>query len=110
VRVAALIAMGQLEAQAAPVVPHLIAALTDSYPLVRQEAATVLGGLGPAARPAVPALLVAIQDHNSQVRCHCRTALGNIGQVIDDDPELTGRIQAAIVAPYTGPETCPFNP
>ena len=49
--------LGRLEANAAPAVPALTAAVTDSKDMsVRQRAAWALGHVGPPAAPALDAL------------------------------------------------------
>ena len=59
-RVAAVQALGQLGAQAAPAVEALAAKLKD--PALQSPATEALGKIGPAAAPAVPRLLEAAQS------------------------------------------------
>jgi HEAT repeat protein len=54
-------------------VPHLIAAIRESYPLLRESAILALGQL--ADRRAIPALQDVLQDTNQQVRQSAEVAL-----------------------------------
>jgi HEAT repeat protein len=54
-------------------VPHLIAAMRDSYPLLRESAALALGQL--ADRRALPALRELMQDDSQKVRRSAEVAL-----------------------------------
>ena len=63
----------------APVVPHLIEALSDNLYWVRWRAALALGRIEPSPVEAVPALIRVLNDKNSNVRLSGARALGNIG-------------------------------
>jgi HEAT repeat protein len=54
-------------------VPHLIAAMRESYPLLRESAALALGQL--ADKRALPALQEMLHDANRQVRRSAERAL-----------------------------------
>jgi HEAT repeat protein len=54
-------------------VPHLIAAMRDSYPMLRESAALALGQL--ADRRALPALQELSKDDSPRVRRSAETAL-----------------------------------
>jgi HEAT repeat protein len=55
------------------------AALGDTDPQIRRNAAGSLAALGPLAKPAVPALLQALGDSDDLVRDRATRALGQIG-------------------------------
>jgi len=54
-------------------VPHLIAAMRESYPLLRESAILALGQL--ADQRAIPALQDVLHDANQQVRRSAEVAL-----------------------------------
>jgi HEAT repeat protein len=56
-----------------------MAALSDTMPALRAEAARALGNRTPAATAAVPALIDALGDPDRRVRERAAAALGNIG-------------------------------
>jgi HEAT repeat protein len=62
-------------------VTHLMAALKDGRPPVREVAAFALGHLGPEAKAAVPALVALLEDKDQLVRNQAARALKSI------DPE-----------------------
>ncbi|MGY5852167.1 MAG: HEAT repeat domain-containing protein, partial [Candidatus Thorarchaeota archaeon] len=66
--------MGDIQFPSASV--PLVKALEDSYPVVRQKAATALGNLG---KGAIPALLSALESEDYRVRMGAAEALGHIG-------------------------------
>src|SRR5262249_2629863 len=79
VRVAAPPVLWKLIPDPVPLVPVLIACLSDRDAFVRWHAATTLGEMGQAAEPALPALLVALYDRDDVVQMHAARALGNLG-------------------------------
>lgn len=78
VRQAAVAALNLIP-EDAKAVPGLIAALKDSSPLVRVEAAKVLEGYAPflpEAKTAIPALIEALKDSHAPMRLEAASALG----------------------------------
>jgi HEAT repeat protein len=57
----------------------LLAAMKDSSPRVRSNAASALAGFGPAAKEGVPALTTALDDKDSGMRAGAALTLGRIG-------------------------------
>jgi HEAT repeat protein/type 1 glutamine amidotransferase len=76
VRVEAILALGDLGAEANNALPTLVALLKDEAPDVRFFAASVLGRIGAAAVPGVTALL---HDGKDSLRAAAAQALGRIG-------------------------------
>jgi len=72
-------ALGDIDADAAPVLPALVRLLADSDPTNRHVATRALRRMGPAAGPAVPALAQALRDGVPEVRIEAAIALMCIG-------------------------------
>jgi len=62
------------------VIPALLAALKDSDPLVRRDAAEALGDFGKAAKSAVASLIQALDDPDWQAQTGAIGGLGRIGE------------------------------
>ena len=85
VRMAAVIALGNLHAQATTdVILILSAALFDANPFVRENACYALERIGPKAKDAVPVLSRFVKSTDSNMTLLAIRALGAIGQDAKD--------------------------
>ncbi len=95
--------------------PVLGEALGDSDPVIRQRAAYCLGNMGPRAQAAGPALVKALTDPDWPVRKTAPAALAKIGcktpaaiealaKVLQEDPNSTVRLDAALALVKLAPE------
>lgn len=93
VRSAAAAALGELRPGRPQVVHGLTAALVDTDPYVRAEAARALGRLGSAARTAAPALQGVLETPGEKeiVRRQAQYALRSIAVEAADPSEAAGR-------------------
>ena len=74
-RVCAAVALRNLGPKAAPAVPLIVEALTDSESKVRYRAAHILWSIGPAANEAGRSLLPLLKDRDPKVRTYAAIAL-----------------------------------
>jgi HEAT repeat protein len=79
IRLAAIVALGEMGSPAEPAVPTLAKALGDQRREVRLQAANALATLGSTAKAAVPELTAALQDSDEGLRVRAVDALGKIG-------------------------------
>jgi HEAT repeat protein len=93
----AAIFLKEMGPRAAPAVPMLLAALSDSHERIRGAAAMVLGSIGSAAIPAAPALMRCLNDPGWMVADNAQTALRQLGQPAIT-PEAITVLEA--MAPY----------
>jgi HEAT repeat protein len=68
-----------LEGDPSPIMPDLIAMLTDPRPSARSGAAYALSVFESAAAPAVPQLIAMLDDPHPLPRVYAAVALGEIG-------------------------------
>jgi HEAT repeat protein len=102
----AVVALGQMGADARDAVPSLAAALRDSDDKVRLNVALTLYKIGPDAVPAVPQLGNALLDDHPQVRMNSALALTRMGAAAE--PALP-QILVAYQNPENVPHARPFN-
>ena len=113
-------ALGDIDADAAPVLPALVRLLADSDSANRHVAARALRRMGPAAGPAVPALTQSLSDGVPEVRMQAAMALMAIGPTSEpaalqlaealDDPDSAVRRWAAEALASIGPRARPAVP
>jgi HEAT repeat protein len=74
-------------------IPHLVAALDEPNPRIREFAADALALYGQEARTAIPALERGLQDRDRDVRFWCAVGLGSIAK----SPEVIPLLLEAMV-------------
>lgn len=93
-RFEAVRAAGELGPDAKPLLPHLIAALSDEDFGIRCNAAHALGEIGPPAAPAAPELVKLLDDENEWVRLNAAGALGRVGDMSSEAvPALIAKLR-----------------
>lgn len=91
-RVLAVMALESMHDEAAPAIPALLKALTDSFRFVRWGAIRTLGKLAPrAAHEAVAGIVPLVDDDDVDVRVAAATALEKFGTAAAPAVEALGR-------------------